>query len=85
MDTVPQFMAKAARLCRSVAALLIAGVMRRLDSDEVEARLAARPVREQITITALVLLALFLAALLAAQGGIWGMLAFGALVVFLAR
>ncbi|MEM9197827.1 MAG: hypothetical protein AAGD12_08230 [Pseudomonadota bacterium] len=85
MDTMPQFVAKAARLCRSVAAMLIAGVLRRLDSAEVEARLAARPRREQITVTALVLIALFLAALLAAQGGVWGMLAFGALVVFLGR
>ncbi|MEM8742006.1 MAG: hypothetical protein AAGE13_11005 [Pseudomonadota bacterium] len=55
MDTMPQFVAKAARLCRSVAAMLIAGVLRRLDSDEVEARLAARALREQITVTALVL------------------------------
>lgn len=80
MDGLP---VRFARLCRSVAVALIGGFVRARSHAEIEARIAARPPREQALISGLALVALFLVSLLAAQGRIWGMLAFGGAVVLL--
>jgi predicted nucleic acid-binding protein len=64
------------RHCVTVAAVLIARFRRGETSEHVEARLRARPVREQVFLVGLTLGALLLAALLAAQGGLFGMAAF---------
>lgn len=77
-------LARAGRLCRTVAAALIAGLTRRDDND-VEARLARRPRGEQALIVGLTLLGLFLTSLLFAQFGWIGMLVFFLIVVLLVR
>lgn len=75
----------AALFCRSAAVALIAGIAHRIGFDEVEARLAARPAQEQALLVGATLVALFLAALLAAQAGWIGMLLFWLAVIVLAR
>ncbi|MEM9047669.1 MAG: hypothetical protein AAGC92_03020 [Pseudomonadota bacterium] len=82
---MPALIIRFALLCRTVAAMLIAGVLRRQDDAEVEMKIAARPLREQALITGLVLIALFISALLAAQFGLWGLLIYAGLIVYLAR
>lgn len=64
------------RHCLTVAAVLIARFRRGETSTNVEARLRARPLREQVVLVGLTLGALLLAALLAARGGLFGMAAF---------
>lgn len=73
--------ARMAGLCRNVAALLIAGVWRRLSADEVRDRLAGLPVRSEAAIVGGTLGALFLACLLAAQFGLLGLALLGLAVV----
>jgi hypothetical protein len=63
-------------LCRNVAAALIAGVWRRRTITEVRDRLAALPAREEAAVIAGVLAALFVLAVLAAQFGTIGLLAY---------
>jgi hypothetical protein len=64
------------RQCVTVAAVVIARFRRGETSDRVEARLRARPLREQVLLVGLTLGALFLTALLAAQGGLIGIAVF---------
>lgn len=71
--------------CRGVAALLVARLWPGMDRDRVEARLAARPVREQVALVGGVLAALFLVALLAAQFGWIGILVFWLAVILVVR
>lgn len=73
------------RTCRTVASLLIAGFYRRMDDRAVEERLAARPLRDQVIIVGGVLLALFIACLMAAQFGWVGLGLLFVLVVVLVR
>ncbi len=70
-------------LARSVSATLIAGLWRRMTSEQVEARLKALPAREQAGLVGGVLGLLFLCSLFAAQFGILGMLAFWLVVIVL--
>lgn len=77
-------LARAGRLCRSVAAALIGGLTRR-SVGEVEDRLARRPVSEQALLVGATLGALFLVSLLFAQLGWIGMLVFLMLVVLIVR
>lgn len=72
----------AARACRTVALGVISGIYRRLGHDEIEARIAARPQREQALIVGLTLCGLALTSLLFAQFGVIGMLVFLLLVIF---
>ena len=71
------------RISRRVAAAVIAGVYRRMSFEEVEARLAARPAREQAVITGLTLAALGLVSFLFAQFGLVGMPLFLLLVILI--
>jgi hypothetical protein len=75
----------AALLCRNVVVALLSGWLTGRSFDEVERRLAARPLSEQVVITGATLLALFLLALLAAQGGVIGLGLYGIAVVLVAR
>ena len=75
----------AARLCRTVASALIAGVARRGDVDGVEARLAAMPVRDQTLIVGATLLALAALSFVAAQFGIIGLAVFWGAVILIVR
>ena len=77
-------LARAGRLCRTVAAALIAGLTRR-PADQVEDRLAGRPVAEQTALVGATLAGLFLVSLLFAQLGWIGMLVFLMLVVLVVR
>lgn len=77
-------LARAGRLCRTVAAALIAGVSRR-PAFEVEDRLSRRPLAEQSLLVGATLAALFLVSLLFAQLGWIGMLIFLLLVVLVVR
>jgi hypothetical protein len=70
-------------LCRNVAAALIAGVWRRRTITEVRDRLAALPAREEAAVISGVLAALFLLAVLAAQFGPIGLLAYLLAVVLI--
>lgn len=70
-------------LCRNVAAALIAGVWRRRTITEVRDRLAALPAREETAVIAAVLGLLFLLAVLAAQFGAIGLLAYLLAVVLI--
>lgn len=71
--------------CRNVAVAMLSGWLTGRPFDEVEARIAARPVAEQAGITIAVLAALFLLALLAAQAGLVGLALYGLAVVVVAR
>lgn len=73
-----------ARTSRTVAAALIAGVTRD-EAETVEARLRARPPRDQARIVGATLAALMGASVLAAQFGLPGMLAFLLAVIVLVR
>ncbi|ULB11322.1 hypothetical protein ORIO_15675 [Cereibacter azotoformans] len=73
------------RAARRSAATLVASLWRGLSSEEVEARIAARPPRDQAAIVAGVLAALFLTSTLFAQAGVVGFLIFLLLVVVLVR
>jgi membrane-bound ClpP family serine protease len=78
----------AARLglvCRHAAVALLSGLLPRLGFAEIERRLAARPLRDQVAVVGGVLLGLFLLSLLAAQFGWIGMLLFWLGVVIVAR
>lgn len=70
-------------ICRLGASSLIAGVWRRRTPSEVEDRLRALPMRDQVLAVGGVLALLFLVAVFAAQFGIIGMLAFWLGVVLL--
>lgn len=80
-----RLLTSAARLCRTVAVMIIAGVRRKIPFDEHEARIAALPRPSQVTLTALVLLGLFAASMIAAQFGIIGLALFWLGVVLLVR
>lgn len=68
--------------CLVVAAVLIARFRRGETAHAVESRLRARPARDRAMLVGATLGALFLAALLSAQGGLFGMAVFfGALVL----
>jgi hypothetical protein len=75
----------AGRRCRAVVAALLSGLVSRLGVEEIEARLAARPPREQVLLVGGVLALLFLLSLLAAQAGWVGMLGFWLAVILIAR
>lgn len=72
-------------LCRNVVVALLSGWLTGRSFDEVERRLSERPVAEQALITGATLLALFLLALLAAQGGLIGLCLYGLGIVIVAR
>lgn len=74
-----------ARACRNVTLGLIGGVCRRLGQDDIDARLAAQPPREQALIVAATLGALFLTSLLFAQFGLIGLLVFLLAIIVLVR
>ena len=69
------------QVARRVALGLLAGVMRWRDPDELRARIAALPPRDQAAIVVAVLSGLFLVSLLFARIGLVGMLLFLLLVV----
>jgi hypothetical protein len=71
--------------CRSVAVCLLSGWVTGRGFDDVERRLSAAPIRDQVLVVGATLLALFLAALLAAQAGVVGLALYGVAVVVLAR
>jgi hypothetical protein len=77
--------ARAGTLCRTVAAVLIAGVWRRRGVAEVRDRLAALPAREEAVVVGGVLLLLALLALAAAQFGPVGILLYLLAVVVVAN
>ena len=79
----PDGVVQAGRLCRRVAATLIAGVRRRGDVAETEDRLRALSPRMQAAITGGTLAGLFAASLLAAQFGLLGMALFLLAVVLI--
>lgn len=81
----PSVLAPLARTGRTVAAALIAGFVRRLDAETVEARLRTLPGRAQAGIVGATLAGLFMASLFAAQFGLPGLLAFMLAVIFLVR
>lgn len=64
---------RAGRLCRVVAAALIAGVRRRETLDEIEGRVADLPRGDQALIVGTTLGGLFLLSLIAAQFGFVGL------------
>lgn len=68
---------------RRVAFALLAAFFRRHSAEELEARVSARPPREQAAIVLAVLGGLLATSLLFAQGGVLGMLTFLLLVVLL--
>ncbi|MEL6798674.1 MAG: hypothetical protein AAFR34_02080 [Pseudomonadota bacterium] len=77
MTTAPTTLAgKSLWIGRLAASALIAGVARRYSVKDVNDRLAAKPLKEQGLIVGGVMLLLFLAAILAAQFGIVGMLVY---------
>lgn len=85
MITQPQFIVPVARRCRDVAVMVIASLWRGRDLDEIEARLAALPLRRQVGLVGGVLGLLFLLSLFAAQFGLLGMaLYFFAVVALIA-
>jgi hypothetical protein len=74
---------RAGRLCRLVAAALIAGVRRRETLDEIEGRVADLPPGDQALIVGTTLGGLFLLSLIAAQFGLVGLGLYLLGVVFL--
>lgn len=70
---------------RSVAVTLLSGWLTGRSFEEVEAKISARAPAEQATIVGAVLAALFLLAVLAAQGGAIGLCLYGLFVVIVAR
>lgn len=82
-ETLRTLLPRAGALCRTCAVTIISGLWRRHSIKEIDARLRARPLRDQVVITAAVLAGLFLLSLLAAQFGWIGMLAFWLLVIVL--
>jgi uncharacterized protein involved in cysteine biosynthesis len=72
-------------LARTVAATLVAGLWRRMNAEQVEARLKALPARDQAGLVGGVLGLMLLCSLFAAQFGILGMLAFWLVVILLVR
>lgn len=75
----------AAHLCRSVAVALISGLRPAMTFEQVEARVAARPVGDQTMIVGGTLALLFLLALIAAQIGWVAMLVYWLAVIVVAR
>lgn len=73
------------RQARTVAATLIAAVLRGRDAAQVEDRLARLPLRAQGAVVGAVLLAVFVACLLAAQFGLPGILALLLAVIIAVR
>ncbi|MEL6643181.1 MAG: hypothetical protein AAFQ79_04540 [Pseudomonadota bacterium] len=67
---------KSLGLCRLAASAVIAGVARHLTVKDVNDRIAGKPLRDQVIVLGGVMLALFLAAVFAAQFGIIGMLVY---------
>lgn len=70
---------------RNVAVTLIAGVMRWVPIEEINDRICARPLRDQVLITAGVLAILAGLSVLAAQFGWIGMLLFWLAVIVIAN
>ena len=81
--TLGRVLAPAGQICRSAASALIAGFWRRMTVSEVEERLKAQPLRDQIAIVGGVLTALLAVSLFAAQFGIIGILVFLLAVVLI--
>lgn len=79
--TLKTWVPRLGTFCRTAAVAVIAGVCRRREIDDINARIAARPVAEQAAITVGVLGALLLISLLAAQFGWIGMLVFWLAVI----
>ncbi len=75
----------AARTCRDVAFALVGGLWIGRPSDDVEADLRWLALRDQWSVTALVLLGLFLVSLLAAQLGLIGLCLFWLSVIAIIR
>jgi len=73
------------RSARRIASALIAGVLRRHSPEEVEAKIAALGLREQVAVVAATLAGLFALSMLFAQAGIIGMLGFLLLVILIVR
>jgi hypothetical protein len=88
-NTVPDFTRDALRAigrrCRTVAALLIAGLWPKRDFPEVEAQLEALPVREQAIVVGGTVALLVAGAFFAAQVGVLGLLAYLLVVIVVAR
>ena len=70
-------------VCRNAAVAVIAGVYRWRSIDEVNSAIKARPIRQQVMITAGVLALLFVLSIAAAQFGWIGMLGFWLAVIVL--
>jgi hypothetical protein len=85
MSRLSDFALGAALRCRNVAVTLISGLVSRLGYREIEDRIAALPLRDQVLVVGGVLAALFLLSLLAAQAGWIGLLLFWLGVVVVAR
>lgn len=83
-DTARSAGIAAGRLCRSGAAVLIAGVTR-TTLKEAEDRLAGAPLRDQTVVVAVVLGLLVAGAFAAAQFGLIGLLVYWLLVIVAAR
>lgn len=73
------------RSARRIASALIAGVVRRHSPEEVEAKIAALGLREQVGVVAATLAGLFALSMLFAQAGIVGMLGFLLLVILIVK
>ena len=78
-------LAKAARLCRTVAVALYAGVRRGRSFNDHEADIAAAPLKTQIFFTVAILLALLACSIFAAQFGLIGLAVFWLGVIILVR
>jgi hypothetical protein len=70
---------------RAAVSALLSGLWTGLDIDEIEARLAARPLPEQALLVGGVLALLFGLSLVFAQAGIGGIVAFWIVVALIAR
>jgi len=80
-----RFLREIWKRARRVALAILAGVWRRHSADEIEARISARPPREQAAIVVAVLAGLFLTSVIFAHAGVIGMLVFLLLVILIVR
>lgn len=81
--TIKTLLPRLGVIARTSAVAVISGFCRRRSIGEINERVAARPIHDQVAITVAVLAALFVLSLIAAQFGWVGMLAFWLVVIVL--